>query len=196
MTGGIEDKKAKEIEKLLSQGEQLLNKLDFPAAAAKFNKVIKLNPDDPRGYFNRAEAFIGIPKKGVKEIVSLYEKAIELDPNNPLYYARLGGFCLDNGLFRRAEEAYRKAADTDPENSYLYYSEFAIELYYSTRRLFDDMDEEISEKVSIISLYYLLRALKMSKKRAAQLLDTLDPANPPLDVLETLEQKSLMDEKE
>ena len=196
MEGKTDDKKAKEIEKLLNQGEQLLNKLDFTGAVSKFNKIIKTDPNDPRGYFNKAEAFIGIPKKTVQEISALYEKAIELDPENPLYYVRFGGFCLDNGLFKRAEEAYRKAADIDPENAYLYYSEFAIELYYSTKRLFNDLDEETHDKVTTISLYYILRTLNMSKKRTARLLDALDPAHPPFDVLETLEQKSLMDARE
>jgi len=193
MEGKIDEKKAKEIEKLLNQGEQLLNKLDFTGAVSKFNKIIKTDPNDPRGYFNKAEAFIGIPKKTVQEISALYEKAIELDPKNPLYYVRFGGFCLDNGLFKRAEESYRKAADIDPENAYLYYSEFAIELYYSAKRLFNDLDDETNNKVATISLYYILRTLNMSKKRTAMLLDALDPAHPPFDVLETLEQKSLLD---
>ncbi len=183
-------KKDDEIEKTLAQGEQLLSRLDFKGAVSRFNKTIKLKPGDPRGYFNKAEASIGIPKLTVRDIGELYEKAIELDGKNPLYYVRYGGFCLDNGLFRRAEECYRNAAKIDPENAYLYYSEFAIEFYYNTKRLLD-LEEEHKKKVATISIYYLLRALNISKKMASELLRSLDPVNPPFEILKELEKKEI-----
>lgn len=185
--------KPDQIEKLLAQGESLLNQLDFKGAISKFNKIIKLEPQDPRGYFNKAEASIGVPKLTLRQIAELYEKAIELNPENPLYFVRFGGFCLDNGLFRKAEECYRKAAEIDHDNSYLYYSEFAIELFYNVRRLMGSLENDAQNKVSTISLYYLLRTLNLSKKRAQELLDNLDPVHPPFDILEELEKKELDD---
>lgn len=186
-----DEKTIEQVNKIIAQGEQLLNRLDFKGAISKFNKAIKTLPEDPRGYFNKAEASVGIPKLTILDIATLYEKAIELDSNTPLYYVRYGGFCLDNGLFRRAETCYREAAKIDPENAYLYYSEFAIEFFYNSKRLLDNLDEESQKKVSTISLYYLLRTLNLSKTKAEGLLKDLDPVHPPFDILEELEKKEL-----
>lgn len=194
MAGTIDEKTNTLVEKTIAQGEQLLNLLDFKGAISKFNKAIKLNPEDPRGYFNKAEASVGIPKLTILDIAKLYEKAIELDENTPLYYVRYGGFCLDNGLFKRAEACYRQAAKIDSENSYLYFSEFAIEFFYNTKRLLDNMEEDNQLKVSTISLYYLLRTLNLSKTKALALLNNLDPVHPPFEILEELEKKELLDQ--
>lgn len=195
MAEPMDDKTSGQYDKTIAQGEQLLNALDFPGAIAKFNKAIKLDPSNARAYFNKAEASVGIPKLTIQDIGQFYEKAIELDPQNPLYYVRFGGFCLDNGLFRRAELCYREAAKLDPENAYLYYSEFAIEFFYNSKRLVENLDGESQKKVSTIAIYYLLRTLNLSKKRAEELLLDLDPANPPFDVFEELEKKEFVDEE-
>jgi len=194
MAGTIDEKTNTLVEKTIAQGEQLLNLLDFKGAISKFNKAIKLNPEDPRGYFNKAEASVGIPKLTIMDIAKLYEKAIELDENTPLYYVRYGGFCLDNGLFKRAEACYRQAAKIDAENAYLYFSEFAIEFFYNTKRLLDNMEEDNQRKVTTISLYYLLRTLNLSKTKALDLLNNLDPVHPPFEILEELEKKELLDQ--
>jgi tetratricopeptide (TPR) repeat protein len=188
-----DDKTAALYDKTIAQGEQLLNRLDFKGAISKFNKAIKLNPTDPRGYFNKAEASVGIPKLTVQDIGQLYEKAVELDEQKPLHFVRYGGFCLDNGLFRKAEICYREAARIDPENAYLYYSEFAIEFFYNTKRLLENLEEDSQNKVSTIAIYYLLRTLNMSKKRAEKLLADLDPVHPPFEVFEELEKKEFND---
>jgi len=57
-----DEKTIEQLNKIIAQGEQLLNSLDFKGAISKFNKAIKLVPEDPRGYFNKAEASVGIPK--------------------------------------------------------------------------------------------------------------------------------------
>lgn len=193
MAEPLDEKAAAQYDKVIAQGEQLLNALDFKGAISKFNKAIKLNPNDPRGYFNKAEASVGIPKLTILDISALYEKAIELDLQRPLYYVRYGGFCLDNGLFRKAEACYRDAAKIDPENAYLYYSEFAIEFFYNSKRLLENLEEESQKKVTTISIYYLLRTLNLSKKKAEELLKNLDPVKPPFEVLEELEKKEFGD---
>jgi len=111
-----------------------------------------------------------------------------------LYFVRYGGFCLDNGLFRKAEACYRDAAKIDPENSYLYYSEFAIEFFYNSKRLLGNLSEEDQNKVTTVAVYYLLRTLNLSKKRAEALLKGLDPVNPPFEVFEELEKKEFGEE--
>jgi len=193
MAESSDDKTNEQITKIIAQGEQLLNRFDFKGAISKFNKAIKLKPEDPRGYFNKAEASVGIPKLTIHDISDLYEKAIELDGGKPLYFVRYGGFCLDNGLFRKAETCYRQAAKLDPENAYLYYSEFAIEFFYNTKRLLENIEEDNQKKISTIALYYLLRTLNLSKKKALDLLNGLDPVKPPFEILEELEKKELND---
>jgi len=194
MADTTDEKTLAQCDKVIAQGEQLLNNLDFKGAISKFNKAIKLIPDDPRGYFKKAEASVGIPKLTIQDISKMYEMSIELDPHKPLYYVRYGGFCLDNGLFRKAEACYRDAAKIDPDNAYLYYSEFAIEFFYNTKRLLEGLDKEVQDKVSTIAIYYLLRTLNLSKKRAEELLKNLDPVHPPFDVLEELEKKEFGDD--
>lgn len=189
MAEPLDEKAAALYDKTIAQGEQLLNALNFKGAISKFNKAIKLNPDDPRGYFNKAEASVGIPKLTILDISKLYEQSIELDAKRPLYYVRYGGFCLDNGLFRKAEACYREAAHIDPDNAYLYYSEFAIEFFYNTKRLVENLEEDSQKKVTTISMYYLLRTLNLSKTKAEILLKELDPVKPPFEVLEELEKK-------
>lgn len=194
MAAPTDDTNAAQYEKIIAQGEQLLNQLDFKGAISKFNKAIKLNPDDPRGYFNKAEASVGVPQLTIQDISQFYEKALSLDETKPLYFVRYGGFCLDNGLFRKAEACYRDAARIDPDNAYLYYSEFAIEFFYNTKRLLDNLGEEDQNKVTTVAIYYLLRTLNLSKKRAEALLKDLDPVNPPFEVFEELEKKEFTEE--
>ena len=48
--------------------------------------------------------------------------------------------------------------------------------------------------MTTISMYYLLRTLNLSKKKAEVLLKELDPVNPPFDVLEELETKEFAED--
>ena len=52
-----------------------------------FQKAIDLDPKYPWGYFGMA--YIHIQKKEIDKAISCYEKAVELDPNEVLFYVQL-----------------------------------------------------------------------------------------------------------
>src|SRR3972149_12214144 len=100
----------------ISAGEQALSRLDYEAAYKHFDKAIKSDPGTAVAHFGKAEAALGVPKVEAEEIVALYKRAIELDPENPQYLDAFASFCMDLGRFNEAEETYNKAAKLDPEN--------------------------------------------------------------------------------
>jgi tetratricopeptide (TPR) repeat protein len=160
-----------EGEKEILAGERKLAEMDFPAAISKFRRAIKLNPSAAPAFFGKAEAALGIPKVAVEEIIADYQKAIELDPGNPFYRARLGSFCLEVGQWELAEESYTQAAEADPDNAYLYFSEFGLEYYYSwLANNEDEVTEDDREGVIRKSLGYMLRSLDIDEGEAKRLL--------------------------
>ncbi len=160
-----------DAEKEIQAGERKLAEMDFPAALSKFKKAIKLDPRAAGAYFGKAEAALGVPKVPAEEVIADYKKAIELEPGNPFYMARLGSFCLEVGEWDLAEASYNQAAQADPENAYLYFSEFGLEYYYSwMTKQGDEATEGEREPVVRKSLVYLIRSLDLDEESARKLL--------------------------
>ncbi|MCX8173506.1 MAG: tetratricopeptide repeat protein [Thermoplasmata archaeon] len=159
------------VEKELAAGNRLLQEGDLKGALSRFNKAVKLDPNCAEAYFGIAEASVGIPKVSIDQILNAYRKAIELDSKNPYYYSAYGSFCLENGLYKEAEEAYTRAAHLDPDNAIYYLSELSVEFY---RNAISKMDEEASnqEYDTILkkSLEYFLKALNLTREEAMRLL--------------------------
>ena len=159
-----------EVDKNVIKAKGLLSDGEFEKAARAFNKVIKDAPDVSVGYFGKAEASIGVPKFSIVEVAQLYKKAIEIEPDNPIYHKSYGDFCLDNGLLTQAEEAYESAVKHDPEGAQFYYSDLAIG-YYISGMLFPERQLNMTEDdIAAKSLMYSLKALNMDKKKAIELL--------------------------
>jgi tetratricopeptide (TPR) repeat protein len=59
-------------------------------AAGFYTKLTELNPRDPRAYYERGGVYFLLQQYG--KVRWDYEKAIELDPNNPEFHGALGGF--------------------------------------------------------------------------------------------------------
>jgi len=160
-----------DAEKEIQAGERKLAEMDFPSALSKFKKAIKLDPKAAGAYFGKAEAALGVPKVPAEEVISDYQKAIELEPGNAFYMARLGSFCLEVGEWELAETSYNRAAEADPENAYLYFSEFGLEFYYSwMTKMGDEATEGEREPVVRKSLVYLIRSLDLDEDSAKKLL--------------------------
>ncbi|MCK7483193.1 MAG: hypothetical protein M0C28_43675 [Candidatus Moduliflexus flocculans] len=77
-----------------------------------------------------AESSVGIPKLTVQDIAADYQKACELDAQNPIYFASFGNFCFENGIIKKGEECFVKGfAELDEENSAVYLSDLATSDY-------------------------------------------------------------------
>ncbi|MEM3445372.1 MAG: tetratricopeptide repeat protein [Thermoplasmata archaeon] len=159
------------VEKEIAAGNRLLQEGDLKGALSRFNKAAKLDPNCAEAYFGIAEASLGIPKVSVEQILTAYKKAIELDGKNPYYYSAYGSFCLENGLYKDAEDAYQRAAELDPENSIYYLSELSVEYF---RNAISKLDEEASNKeyeaILKKTMEYFLKALNITKEDAVRLL--------------------------
>lgn len=163
--------KLQEENKNIVLGERMLNEGDCKGAISKFNTAIKEDPENPSAYFGKAEASIGVPHIAANDIITLYKKAIELDPSNAFYYTRLGAFCLDGGLFNDAEEHYNTAAQLDPEGAKYYYSEFGVEYYNSAiSQLDEEADNTKVDEIRKKALVYLLKTLDITEEDIIKLL--------------------------
>ncbi|MEM2839743.1 MAG: tetratricopeptide repeat protein [Thermoplasmata archaeon] len=172
-----------DIEQELNEAHDLIANGDFAGAVKKFNKIIKSNPNSAEAYFGKAEAAIGDPSVTPEEAIECYRKALALDPKNPLYWSSYAVFLIEQSKFDEAEAAYNKAAESDPENAALYYSEFAVEYAMrapSSMRAFlegkdvdDKMKEVLQKKEESIkkkALQYLLKSIGLSPEEAKRLL--------------------------
>ena len=160
-----------DIEKDLIKAETLLAQYEYDKARKKFNEIIKAEPKNPMGYFGKAEASLGMPKIKVDDIIELYQKAVELDPENIYFLTTLGSFCSDVGKFNEAEQYYTKATEIDEENASMYYSEFAISYYLKAPIIMEKfLDDNTRKMIRKKSLVYLLKALDMSEEEAKDLL--------------------------
>ncbi|HQN75334.1 MAG TPA: hypothetical protein PLQ92_01155, partial [Methanomassiliicoccales archaeon] len=106
-----------------------------------------------------------------EEIIALYKKVSELDPENPFILQSWGAFCMDIGLFNDAEACYNKAAQIDPENATYYYSEFGVEYYKKALVVYESrLDEQTRAIISKKALKYLLRSIDLDEASAKKLL--------------------------
>jgi len=159
------------LDDMIEEGEHYLNMLDFKKATTYFNKAIKESPEDARGYFGKAETFIGVPKMTAEQVSELYEKAISNDPQ-PLYYARYGSFCTDVGFYEKAEECYSKAAELDPSNAPHYLSEFAIEYATYAQENKNQIGLKRANTILGKSLIFSIQAMGLSREDAIKILQT------------------------
>ncbi|MCL4346843.1 MAG: tetratricopeptide repeat protein [Candidatus Thermoplasmatota archaeon] len=162
---------SEDAKKELEDGIQLLNEGRAEEAIKKFSKVTKIDPKNAEAYFWKAEASLALSQVTVEEILALYKKAIEYDPNNAYYQSSLGFFCAENGRFNEAEAAYNRAAELDPESSSQFYSEFASE-YARKAPVFMErfLDEKTREMIQKKALKYALKSIMMDEETAKKLL--------------------------
>jgi tetratricopeptide (TPR) repeat protein len=89
-----------------------------------YNEANKLRDDylqfgiSDEEYFEALSKFKGNSDEAKQEVIRLYEKVIELNPNFADAYADLGCLC-DN--FNDRDEYFEKALSIVPENEILYY---------------------------------------------------------------------------
>ena len=160
-----------EFDKLMKDGYRLMDEGEYSQALSKFDKAVKADPTNPSAYLAKADAGVLVPKVAEEEIIALYKKASELDPENPFILQAWGAFCMDIGLFNDAEACYNKAAQIDPENATYYYSEFGVEYYKKALVVYESrLDEQTRAIISKKALKYLLKSIDLDEASAKKLL--------------------------
>lgn len=161
-----------DVSKDMEEGMQLLNEGRPEEAVKRFAKVLKADPKNAEAYFWKAEASLSLPDINVDEILSLYKKAIEYEPNNAYYHSSLGFFCTQNGRFNEAEAEYNKAAELDPDSSSEFYSEFAAEYAKNAPHFMEKyLDEKTIQMIQAKALKYALKSISMDEETARKLLN-------------------------
>lgn len=158
-------------EEEIASGEQALSGLDYDAAYKHFDKATKADPKSAVAHFGKAEAALGVPKVEAEEILGLYKKAIELEPENPQYLDAIAAFCMDLGRFNEAEEYYNKAAKIDSDNAAYYWSEFGIQYAQKAPVIMEQfLDDKTRDMIKVKALTYALKALGVEREDAKRLL--------------------------
>jgi tetratricopeptide (TPR) repeat protein len=160
--------------KEVAGGQRLLAEGDLKGALSRFNKALRIDPNNADAHFGKAEAAAALPNVKAEEIIASYQKAIELqtDPGEKaMSYSQLGAFCLREGKMELAEQSYVKAAGLDTENGPYYLSDLAIELYMSVVKRNDEEGSNLElDSARKKALAHFAKALDIDPKDAIRLL--------------------------
>ena len=163
-----------EVQKTLDKANMQLAGGEYQKSFNTLKKLVKEEGDIAEAFFGMAEASMGLPKLSIQDIASYYQKACDLAPDNALYQASSGNFCFENGILKKGEECFIKAAEIDEENSALYLSDLATSYFFSARNfkhMYPNMkDEDIAQK----SLKYIMMAFSIDKEKAKVLIDSME----------------------
>jgi tetratricopeptide (TPR) repeat protein len=172
-----------DIDREISEAQDLMVSGDFSGAVKKYTKIIKANPGSAEAYFGKAEAAIGDSSIGVDEVIACYKKALDLDKKNPLYWSSYAVYLIEQGKFDEAENAYNMAAESDPDNARYYYSEFGVEYamrapasmrgFVEGKELDDQMKAVLQKKEESIkkkALHYILKSIDLTEADVKKLL--------------------------
>ncbi|WP_028550227.1 tetratricopeptide repeat protein [Paenibacillus sp. UNC451MF] len=116
----------------------------------------------------------------IRKAAGYYKKAGKLDPENETSYLDLGDLYLENGLYKKAVKAYKKALDIQPNHEWAMASTL-----YSEYMLKKD-----AERLGRIETYYKANT---NNVRARQLLNPLLPGSaiPFVDYIPEPEEASI-----
>jgi tetratricopeptide (TPR) repeat protein len=90
-------------------------KLNDPAQAEPVvQQMIKMDPNEPAGYFQLSKIYEDAGRYEEAEAALL--KAKEVKPNDPAVYTALSGYYNRQGDFAKTMEALQQAADLEPNN--------------------------------------------------------------------------------
>ena len=101
----------------LAHGARLLEERDFDGAAEQLRAAVHYAPDDARAHALLGRALARRPQ-GAREATQSLEKATQLAPQNPAFFAELAVLLQAQGLkirARRAAEAALRLAPQSPE---------------------------------------------------------------------------------
>ena len=136
--------KAEEAREL---GNKKFKESDWPAAVAAYSEMIDRAPDDPRGYSNRAAAFIKLLE--FPSAIDDLDKAIKKDPKFIKAYIRKAQAYLGMREYSKCMDACAEAHEHDVANANAReidgYQQKAIEAQYSARE--NETEEQTKERI-------------------------------------------------
>lgn len=162
-----------DLQKSIEKASILLASGEFNKAYTAYKRIVKDNDKSAEAYFGLAESSLAIPKLTVQEIASSYQKACDLDLNNPLYLATYGNFCFENGILKKAEECFQKAAEIDEENASVYLSDLATGYFHSAKNFKDHYPGMKDDDILATAMKYILMAFDLSPQKAKEIMDRL-----------------------
>ncbi len=98
-----------------NRGNELYKAGKFADSVGAYSESIKRNPDDPRGYTNRASAYIKLA--ALPEALKDCDEAIKVDPKNIKAFIRKSTVLTGMKEHSKAMEAIQTAQDLDSETS-------------------------------------------------------------------------------
>ncbi len=119
----------------------------FPAAIADFNKTLSIDPEFNEVYAKRGFSYF---KLNDPKALPDFEKADQLDPNNPDILINYAKACLLTGDLRKGIEISNKAIKLNEKNPELY---FVRAMILSTGKVQDKAIEDYSMAIALNTKY-------------------------------------------
>ncbi|WFD33540.1 Hsp90 cochaperone [Malassezia cuniculi] len=94
-----------------NRGNELYKAGDFPGSVQAYTEAIKRNPNDPRGYTNRASAYTKLA--ALPEALKDADEAIKVDPEFVKAYIRKSNVLFAMREYTKSLEAIQLASDVD-----------------------------------------------------------------------------------
>ncbi|CCM04028.1 uncharacterized protein FIBRA_06185 [Fibroporia radiculosa] len=171
----IDPEKASEARE---EGNALFKSGDFVGAVKAYTEAIKRDPNDPRGYNNRANAYTKLV--ALPEALKDAEEAIRIDPKFVKAYIRKSHVLYAMRDYTKAIEAVQQATDVDTEKKHG--KEIQDQVLKCQQELFsqrtDESDEETLQRAmrdpeiaSIMSDPIMQSILQQSQSNPAALQD-------------------------
>ncbi|MDX1582566.1 MAG: DnaJ domain-containing protein [Thermoanaerobaculia bacterium] len=99
----------------LAKGVKAYKEGDFSTARANFDMAAKHDPTDAKAFHNLALVCAKIPS-AIRDAVNSAEKAVELEPLNPVYLKDAGLIAKQAGLNAKAQRYLEQALEWDSDN--------------------------------------------------------------------------------
>jgi stress-induced-phosphoprotein 1 len=99
------------------EGNLAFKSNDFPLAVKLYTESIRRSPSDPRGYANRAAAYIKLAT--FPDAVKDCDKAIELDPSFVKAHIRKASSYFGMGEYQKSLDACARASEVDTQGQHV-----------------------------------------------------------------------------
>ncbi|KAI0643694.1 putative stress-induced protein STI1 [Trametes meyenii] len=124
------------------EGNTLFKAGDFAGAVKAYTEAIKRDPNDPRGYNNRANAYTKLA--ALPEALKDAEEAIRVDPAFVKAYIRKSHVLFAMRDYTKAIEAVQQAADIDEEKKHT--REIQEQVYKCNQAMLTQREDESEEE--------------------------------------------------